>query len=299
MAERMGRAGIARPRLDARETGDLAAYLYTLNYFDRVGNATAGRRLFADKRCAECHSIGGKGRGQGPDLGSLGAYASPIAIAAAMWNHAPRMAMVMKARGIPRPTFEGSQLLDLITYLKAASPRPKRAELYVLPGSATNGRLLFADKRCVVCHAIVKRGDDEAPDLVEGQAQRSLTQFATAMWNKAPAMLRAMEAKQISPPSLRPEEMADIVAYLYPCATSASRAARAKARSSPSTRAASTVTAFMARPARRRVTSTARGASTRQRARSRHSGTIRSSMTRGPSVRVGPGRRSAQTRWPI
>src|SRR5262249_40329376 len=196
MAERMRQAGIARPRLDARETGDLAAYLYTLNYFDRAGTATAGRRLFADKHCADCHSIGGKGGGQGPGLGSLGAYASPIAIAAAMWNHAPRMATVMTARGIQRPTFEGSQLLDLIAYLKAASPRPKRAEIYVLPGSATNGRLLFADKRCAVCHAIVKRGDEEAPDLVEGQAQRSLTQFATAMWNKAPAMLRAMEAKQ-------------------------------------------------------------------------------------------------------
>src|SRR5262249_32277871 len=87
--------------------------------------------------------------------------------------------------------------------------------LYVLPGNATNGRLLFADKRCVVCHAIVKRGDEVGPDLVEGQAERSLTQFATSMWNKAPAMLRAMEARQIAPPHLRPDEMADIVAYVY------------------------------------------------------------------------------------
>jgi mono/diheme cytochrome c family protein len=215
MAARMRQAGIARPHLDARETGDLAAYLYTLNYFDRTGNATVGRRLFADKRCAECHSIDGKRRGPGPDLGTMGAYASPIAIAAAMWNHGTRMAAAMAARGIARPTFEGSQLNDLIAYLKAASPRPKRSEIYVLPGSATNGRLLFADKRCVMCHPITRRGDEEAPDLVQGQAQRSLTEFATAMWNKAPGMLRAMEAKQITPPTLRPDEMADIVSYLY------------------------------------------------------------------------------------
>ena len=214
MAERMRQMGIARPRLDARESGDLVAYLYTLNYFDRPGNATAGRRLFTDKRCAQCHTIGRSG-GIGPDLGTMGAYASPIAIAAAMWNHGTRMAAAMAARGIPRPTFEGGQLVDLIAYLKSASPRPKRSELYVLPGSATNGRLLFADKRCVVCHPIVKRGDEEAPDLVREQAQRSLTEFATAMWNKAPGMLRAMEAKQITPPTLRPDEMADIVAYLY------------------------------------------------------------------------------------
>jgi mono/diheme cytochrome c family protein len=215
MAARMREAGIARPRLDARETGDLVAYLYSLNYFDRAGNATAGRRVFTSQRCAECHTVGGKGKGTGPDLGTMGAYASPIAIAAAMWNHGPRMTMAMTARGIARPTFEGSQLLDLIAYLKSVSPRPKPTALYVLPGNASNGRLLFADKRCVVCHALVRHGDEEAPDLVEGQAQRSLTQFASAMWNKAPAMLRAMEARNIAQPTLRPDEMADIVAYLY------------------------------------------------------------------------------------
>jgi mono/diheme cytochrome c family protein len=215
MAERMRQSGIARPRLDARETGDLVAYLYTLNYFDRTGNAATGRRVFSSKHCADCHSIGSKGDKLGPDLGTMGAYASPIAIAAAMWNHGPRMTAAMAARGVARPTFQGSELLDLIAYMKSASPRPKLTALYVLPGSATNGRLLFADKRCVVCHSLVQRGDEEAPDLVEGQRQRSLTEFATAMWNKAPGMLRAMEARGITQPTLRPDEMADIVAYLY------------------------------------------------------------------------------------
>ena len=215
MAERMRQSSMARPRLDPRETGDLVAYLYTLNYFDRTGNATTGRRVFATKHCAECHTIGGKGQGAGPDLGTMGAYASPIAIAAAMWNHAPRMTAVMAGRGIARPTFQGSELLDLIAYLKSASPRHKLTALYVLPGSASNGRLLFADKRCVVCHPLVQRGDEEAPDLVEGQRQRSQTEFAAAMWNKAPGMLQAMEARGIKQPTLRPDEMADIVAYLY------------------------------------------------------------------------------------
>jgi hypothetical protein len=34
MADRMGQLGIQRPRLDAREAGDLAGFLYSLNYFD-------------------------------------------------------------------------------------------------------------------------------------------------------------------------------------------------------------------------------------------------------------------------
>jgi mono/diheme cytochrome c family protein len=215
MAARMRAMGIARPALDARETGDLVAYLYTLNYFDRKGDPGAGRRLFADKRCATCHALGGAGGGVGPDLTTLAGYGSPIGIAAAMWNHGPKMTAAMKERGIARPAFKGSELVDLIAFLKSAAPKPARVEVYVLPGNAANGRLLFADKRCVVCHPIVTRGDQEGPDLVEGQAQRSLTDFAAAMWNKAPRMLQAMESRQVTPPTLRPDEMSDIVAYLY------------------------------------------------------------------------------------
>ena len=216
MAARMRELGIARPHLEARETGDLAAYLYTLNYFDRKGDAAAGRRVFANKRCTTCHAIGGKGGdGGGPDLTTLAGYGSPIGIASAMWNHAAKMGARMQQRGIPRPTFEGSELVDLIAYLKSAAPKARRAEVFVLPGNAANGRLLFADKRCVVCHAIVRRGDEEGPDLIEGQAQKSLTEFAAAMWNKAPRMLQVMEGRQIAPPTLRPDEMSDIVAYLY------------------------------------------------------------------------------------
>src|SRR5512138_506701 len=39
MAERMRQLGIARPKLDSREAGDLAGFLYSLNYFDPPGSA--------------------------------------------------------------------------------------------------------------------------------------------------------------------------------------------------------------------------------------------------------------------
>jgi mono/diheme cytochrome c family protein len=215
MAARMREAGVARPALDAREVGDLVAYLYTLDYFDRKGDAAAGRRVFAAKTCATCHTVGDRGGTVGPDLTRLAGYASPIAFAAAMWNHAPKMTAVMTARGVARPTFTGSELRDMIAYLKTAAPKGPRVQVYVLPGVASNGRLLFADKRCVVCHPIVTRGVEEGPELVEGLAQRSLTEFAAAMWNKAPRMLQAMQARELTPPTLRPDEMADLVAYLY------------------------------------------------------------------------------------
>ena len=74
MAERMRKFGIARPYLDPRETGDLIAFLYTLNYFDPPGNVQAGRGLFAEKKCVVCHQVGGTGGVVGPNLDGLARF---------------------------------------------------------------------------------------------------------------------------------------------------------------------------------------------------------------------------------
>lgn len=215
MAARMQQSGVERPHLDAREVGDLAAYLYTLDYFDPKGNVAAGRKLFIDKQCAACHAIDGKGADIGPDLGTAKVHASPIVLAAAMWNHSPKMTEVMKARGIARPTFKPTELRDLIAYLHSVSPRPMLGQFYILPGRAQDGRRVFIERRCVECHALVKTAGDERPNLVERVGSRSLLDFAAAMWNKAPAMQEALAAKNIPVPQLRPDEMADLVAYFY------------------------------------------------------------------------------------
>ena len=215
MAARMHELGMARPALDAREAGDLVAYLYTLNYFDAPGRPSTGRKLFAEKRCVACHAIGGEGASVGPGLGSFKTYESPIALAAALWNHGPQMSEVMKSQNVSRPIFKGSEMRDLIAYINAASPRSPRGPLTVLPGRSLQGYRLFVEKRCATCHQPGNTPPDAPPDLAERQAQRSLTDFAAAMWNKAPVMTAAMQAKGVAIPTLSPEEMSDIVAYLY------------------------------------------------------------------------------------
>jgi cytochrome c551/c552 len=214
MVARMRREGVARPSLTPQESGDLAAYLFTLSYFDRAGNPETGRRLFTDKRCVICHQIGGAGGKVGPALDTFKAYASPIALAAAMWNHGPAMATAMEIRGVERPTFEGSELLDLVAYINRASPTAATGPLYVLPGRASEGLRLLIDKRCLECHRAAGKGEG-AMNLAERQAHRSLTEFAGAMWNKLPLMTAEMNRRSIAFRPLRPEEMADIVAYLY------------------------------------------------------------------------------------
>ena len=215
MAARMRQLGITRPSLDAREAADLIAFLYTVNYFDPPGNPDAGRRLFAEKRCIACHQVDGAGGVVGPNLSFLRLFGSPISVAAAMWNHGPQMMETMKARGIARPAFTAQELRDLLVYLGPAGASVHEGPVYVLPGGADAGRRLFADKRCLECHSVGGQGGRVGPDLAERGVKRSPIEFAAAMWNKAPAMLEAMKRRGISVPVLRPDEMADIVAYLY------------------------------------------------------------------------------------
>ena len=215
MVERMRQLGIVRPRLDSQETADLVGFLFTLNYFDSPGNIEVGRRLFVEKKCVVCHQVDGIGGVVGPNLDFLRQFGSPIVIAAELWNHGPAMAEAMRARGIERPTFKDAELRDLIAYLKSASRGQTEEPLHVLPGRADEGRRLFVEKRCIECHSVRGQGGKVGPDLSEREIHKSLTQFAAAMWNKAPAMMEAMKARGIAIPRLDAREMADLVAYLY------------------------------------------------------------------------------------
>jgi len=215
MADRMTQLGITRPQLTSQEAGDLVGFLYTLNYFDPPGNVAAGRQLFSEKKCIICHQVGGTGGVVGPNLDSLKQFASPIYVASAMWNHGPAMADAMKAKGVERPRFTAQELRDLIAFLAPATGGAPEGPLYVLPGRPQLGRELFVEKKCVRCHSVSGVGGTLGPDLVALGVRRSPVEFAATIWNKAPAMMAAMETRGIAVPQLRPEEMADLVAYLY------------------------------------------------------------------------------------
>jgi len=215
MADQVRRLGVARPRLDAREANDLIAFLATLDYFDPPGNPESGKRVFVGKRCVVCHQAGGMGGVVGPNLDRLAQTSSPISIAAAMWNHGSAMAEAMRAKGIERPTFVNEELRDLIAYLKSHGRDSPEEPIYVMPGRGAEGRRLFLQKRCAECHGSKGEGGRFGPVLYNRKAPQSFFRFATAMWNKAPAMMRAMKEARITPPQLKADEMASIVAYLY------------------------------------------------------------------------------------
>lgn len=215
MVERMQELAIRRPRLSPEETGDLIAFLFTIDYFDPPGDPAAGEAVFNEKRCLFCHQMGGVGGVVGPDLSRLDQLPSPIQVATAMWNHGPEMSKRLSEQGLDRPTFTGAELIDLIAFLKSASSLPLDASRHVPLGRAARGRTLFEEKHCARCHGTTESADNVGPDLAERAAHRSLTEFAAAMWNKQPAMIRAMNMRMMPPIQLDATEMADLVAYLY------------------------------------------------------------------------------------
>lgn len=215
MAIAMDRSGIPLPRLDADEVADLIAFLFTLDYFDAPGDQESGRQLFMDKRCVICHQVGGMGGVIGPNLDDLGRGGAPIQVAAAMWSHGTVMTVELRARGIARPRFSGSELRDLIAFLRSSHTGPADGGLHVLPGRPEIGAALFVNKGCVDCHAVAGRGGTIGPDLSRRASHASLLDFAAAMWNKQPAMTAVMRARGIEVPEVSADEMADLVAYLY------------------------------------------------------------------------------------
>ncbi|MBI4635781.1 MAG: c-type cytochrome [Candidatus Rokubacteria bacterium] len=215
MGARMREARVERATLTPLELSNLIAFLFTAQYYDEVGDAATGEKLFAAKGCVQCHALGGAGGRVGPVLDPLGRANSPVLVAAAMWNHGPQMAEVMKAKGIARPTFEGKELLDLIAYIVGTAKDSAGETQQVVPGTPERGQKLFADKKCVVCHSVGGKGGKVGPDLGRHGHHISLTQFAARMWNHAPAMAAKMKERGIEAPKLSGQEMADILAYLY------------------------------------------------------------------------------------
>lgn len=209
-----GRAITRRASIGADEAGDLVAFLAVLGYFRPEGDPERGRRLFDSKNCVDCHQVGNRGGVVGPDLDFLRYLASPIEVAVAMWNHGPRMTEELRSRGIPRPRLSDGEFVDLVAFLRSASPEFPGASIQVLPGDPASGSRLFRTKRCIRCHGVPGQGGRVGPDLAGLARERSPLLLASAMWNHQPEMGEAARRRGLELPRLDPGEMSDLVAYL-------------------------------------------------------------------------------------
>ncbi|HWP99266.1 MAG TPA: cytochrome c [Vicinamibacterales bacterium] len=83
-----------------------------------------------------------------------------------------------------------------------------------LPADPTAGARLFAEKRCVRCHALGAGESRVGPDLGRIHLPGTVLDLAGAFWNHAAVMREKMRELKIPAPVLDSREMADLVAFL-------------------------------------------------------------------------------------
>jgi mono/diheme cytochrome c family protein len=118
--------------------------------------------------------------------------------------------------GMKWPAFEGTEMMDLLEFIKANAKGPKETA-FITPGNPREGREVFVSKGCIKCHAIRGEGGQGGEDFGKRAKvyYKSLTQIASLMWNKGPTVLAKMSQTQSGLPKFTPKEMADLISYLY------------------------------------------------------------------------------------
>jgi len=185
----------AWPALTAQELTDMLVYLRNLPFppsrppVFQIGAASDGEAVFRARGCAGCH----------PSVADLvaGTRSRTLTeVAVAMWNHEPVMA---KAGAVP-VRFAPDEMRDLLGYLWAQ-------QFFEDAGIASNGRRVFAVKRCGSCH----ENAGKAPKLA---GRFNAPAMVSALWRHGPSMLTQMRSEGVPWPRFEGSQMADLIAYL-------------------------------------------------------------------------------------
>jgi mono/diheme cytochrome c family protein len=205
---------ITRPTFTAAELRDLMAYFMSVSPTATQGPLSilpgrpeVGRQLFIEKHCVECHSIKGEGGRVGPDLGVRERPWSLLQFAAALWNKAPAMLEVIRARGMAVPQLRSEEMADLVAYLAAVG-------YFAESGDPRQGQELTTHKGCLGCHALAGQGGARASDLSKARGLDSPAAVIAALWNHLDVIEPGSEAQQTAWPQFSAPEMADLMAFL-------------------------------------------------------------------------------------
>ena len=209
------RQGVRWPTFTEAELADVISYIYYVKLFDPPGDAASGEQWFREKRCVECHAVGGSGGHVGPALDRYAGYIAPIMLAEGMWNHGPAMQGKQAERGIPIPTFVGREMADIQSYIRSVSTLRDRNVVLLQPPNPASGERLFAQKGCIRCHGETGRGTQYGPDLRTATLRLSVSEIAGVLWDHSFRMSAAMQARGFAFPQFHGSEMADVIAFLY------------------------------------------------------------------------------------
>ncbi len=84
-----------------------------------------------------------------------------------------------------------------------------------IKGDPFRGRELFTERGCIRCHSVWGHGGDLGPDIVVAVQGKTWSRLVGEFWNHTPRMIDEITARGYSWPDLQPQEMADVLTYLY------------------------------------------------------------------------------------
>lgn len=214
MESHMKQMQLAWPRFEDNEMNDLLAYIREARggpqreYELLPADPRHGWELFQSKGCISCHAVQGEGGTLAPDLGAGKPLPPTLTqVAAQMWNHSPKMWAAMEVQHIPRPTFEGQEMADLLAFLFSLRS-------YNLGGSSLVGKQLFTERGCGHCHGADGQGGKSAPGLRgRGRVLTPVT-LARVLWSHGPRMYRRTRELGLAWPALQESDLGHLLAFL-------------------------------------------------------------------------------------
>ena len=187
--------------LEEQQAADLFAFFYSLRFFEEPGDASRGKALFTERKCAECHGITDTKMPGAPPVEDWRATENPLGLVGTALNHAEGMQAQLARSNIKLQPMSGQNLADLLVYVRHAASRPAPEGVYRIT-SVDEGKALFNSKGCDKCHG------PSTNFLSKGLGGKTLTDLAADMWNHG-------LDKKLGNTTFEPRQMQEIAGYVW------------------------------------------------------------------------------------
>jgi len=171
------------------------------------GSAVSGGEIFRNKGCSNCHKF--------EDMS--GANQTPSSLAAALWNHSPKMWRAQQ-NGNLKPVLNSSEAADLFAYFFSLAYTKTT-------GDPSKGRVVFEDKTCAGCHDTQIGQRRSGPPISTWREVGDPLSWAERMWNHSNSVYAEVSNHGLAWPRFSTNEMVDMLAYLRSVQNSRTQAA--------------------------------------------------------------------------
>ena len=188
------------PAISPSEGADLFAFFASRRYFDPLGDAKRGKKVFTGRRCASCHGITDRINKDAPAVVAWRSLRDPIGLARDLWNCKAAMDPAYEKKGLHYPRLTAGEMNDLLIYLdNLVGIRSKEPKFELVSGDASRSEL--QSLQCDSCHK-AKHSLEKRADAI------SLAEVQAMMWNHVLTTPRGRTKVDY-------DEMAGLIGYLW------------------------------------------------------------------------------------